>query len=84
MYNQIRKRVDNMNQLPCSEYPRPQMKRESYLCLNGEWNFSIYGENRNENGKVVVPFSIESKLGGNREVLKPNETLMMEKDFEPR
>ena len=82
MYNQSRKRVDNMNQLPCSEYPRPQMKRESYLCLNGEWNFSIYGEKRNENGKVIVPFSIESKLGGNREVLKPNETLMMEKDFE--
>ena len=50
MYNQSRKRVDNMNQLPCSEYPRPQMKRESYLCLNGEWNFSIYGEKRNENG----------------------------------
>ena len=59
MYNQSRKRVDNMNQLPCSEYPRPQMKRESYLCLNGEWNFSIYGEKRNENGKVMVTGSFD-------------------------
>ncbi len=71
-----------MNHIPCSEYPRPQMRRNSYLCLNGEWDFSIHGEKRNENGKVIVPFSIESKLGGSREALKPDETLIMERDFE--
>ena len=30
--------------IPFSDYPRPQLKRDSYLCLNGEWDFSI--ENR--------------------------------------
>ena len=23
------------------EYPRPQMKRDSYICLNGRWDFKI-------------------------------------------
>ena len=27
--------------LPLSEYPRPQLKRSSFLCLNGEWDFEI-------------------------------------------
>ena len=27
--------------IPFSEYPRPQLKRDSYLCLNGYWDFSI-------------------------------------------
>ena len=28
--------------IPWSVYPRPQMKRESFYCLNGEWDFRIY------------------------------------------
>ena len=27
--------------MPRSEYPRPQFRRENWLCLNGEWDFSI-------------------------------------------
>ena len=37
------------NKIPFSEYPRPQLKRDSYLCLNGAWDFSI----RN-NGEVFT------------------------------
>ena len=42
-----------LNKEPFSEYPRPQLKRESYLCLNGEWNFSILNKKGEEkyNGK---------------------------------
>ena len=65
---------------PCSEYPRPQMRRKSYLCLNGEWDFWI--QERNERGKLLVPFSMESKVGGGKEILKPDETLIMERNFE--
>lgn len=26
---------------PLSEYPRPQMERDSYLCLNGQWQYAV-------------------------------------------
>ena len=30
-----------MMDMPRSEYPRPQFRRDSWLCLNGEWDFSF-------------------------------------------
>ena len=51
-----------------SEYPRPSFKRNSYLCLNGEWELSVVGEHgkgkREELGKINVPFVPESILSG--------------------
>ena len=32
-------RLDKNNILP--EYPRPQMRRDSYYNLNGEWDYAI-------------------------------------------
>ena len=29
------------NMIPRAEYPRPQLVRDSYLCLNGKWMFEI-------------------------------------------
>jgi len=59
---------------PRDEYPRMQMKRESYVCLNGEWDFEFdfsksglergfYG-NKRFSHKILVPFCPESKLSG--------------------
>ena len=47
---------------PLPEYPRPQLKRESYLNLNGIWNYTVQdGEEytKNNTGTIVVPFSPE-------------------------
>ncbi len=41
-----------------NEYPRPQLKRESYFSLNGEWDFEV--DNKTE--KIIVPFPPESVL----------------------
>ena len=46
---------------PWTVYPRPQMKRDSYLNLNGGWDFSVNFENK---GMIRVPFCPESKLSG--------------------
>ena len=52
---------------PLPEYPRPQLVRDSYLCLNGLWDYTVQdGEEytRRRTGKILVPFSPESLLSG--------------------
>lgn len=41
-------------------YPRPQMRRDTWMCLNGEWDFEHLGKR----SKIVVPFCPESLLSG--------------------
>ena len=49
------------NETPWAVYPRPQMRRGSYLNLNGDWEFST---SCHHNGTIHVPFCPESKLSG--------------------
>ena len=54
-------------EIPWNIYPRPQMVRDSFFCLNGKWNFEIKcGKDFPENytNKITVPFSPEAKLSG--------------------
>ena len=60
------------------EYPRPLMRRNSYINLNGMWDYAITGENRmpeKYDGAICVPFSPESQLSGVKRQLKPREYL---------
>lgn len=57
-----------MCDMPLSEYPRPQMVRDNWVCLNGMYDFAItkgdaewcdeYSE------EIRVPFAVESCLSG--------------------
>lgn len=60
--------------IPRSEYPRPQMVRDEWMCLNGKWQFEmdfgnsgierqLYAE-KNLSGEIIVPFCPESELSG--------------------
>ena len=44
-------------------YPRPRFVRESYVCLNGEWNFMFDDENVGEKHKYYNDFSGFEKSG---------------------
>jgi len=50
------------------EYPRPQLVRGEWTCLNGEWEYAVTTAlmNRPEKmeGKILVPFCFESILSG--------------------
>lgn len=64
------------------EYPRPQMVRNSYLNLNGYWDYAITSERKRPNqsdGKILVPFSPEATLSGVGRQLKPDEKLICER-----
>lgn len=60
------------------EYPRPQLKRDSYLNLNGLWEYAITRtdiEPVNYDGQILVPFSPESPLSGVGRILQCGEFL---------
>lgn len=60
------------------EYPRPQMQRDSFLSLNGSWEYAITPVASVPPcfpGKILVPFSPESTLSGVSRQLKPTEYL---------
>ena len=66
------------------EYPRPQMKRESYLNLNGVWDIAITENDtppEKYDGEIIVPFSPESELSGVNRVLSPSQTLWYRRAF---
>ncbi len=60
--------------IPRGEYPRPQLVRNSYTCLNGTWEFEIdHGSTgrarglvnaEHLSGTITVPFCPESALSG--------------------
>lgn len=69
------------------EYPRPQLERAAWQNLNGPWDYAIAPLAQQEPpaewaGKILVPFSLESKLGGVQRVLEPSETLWYRRSFD--
>ena len=69
---------------PWTVYPRPQMRRDSYLNLNGMWDFCasnqpwLPGE---YDQKIFVPFCMESLLSGLHKQHKHWEYLYYRRQF---
>ncbi len=69
---------------PRSEYPRPQMERDSYFSLNGEWEFCLNKEHESPTSfsdKVLVPFAIETPLSRIEKVPAKDDFLHYRKRF---
>ncbi len=62
MLNELRTpRGESLPAVPWNVYPRPQLRRDSFLCLNGAWEFGV-GEQYDRT--IMVPFCPESILSG--------------------
>ena len=61
------------------EYPRPQLVRDSYLNLNGWWDYAVLPASaappRQYDGRILVPFSPEAPLSGVGRQLQRHERL---------
>ena len=59
-------------------YPRPQMRRESYVNLNGLWDFAVSNEKKlpqSYDMRIRVPFCPESALSGVKMDIEPGSYL---------
>ena len=76
--------MKNNKALPLSEYPRMQLVRDSYMCLNGEWDYVIKNTEdlpKHFLDKIIVPFSPEAPLSKVNRILKPDEYLIYRRFF---
>ena len=69
---------------PLPEYPRPLMQREQWMNLNGLWDYAVlpvgeaYGK---VDGKILVPFCIESSLSGVGRTVGADHNLWYQRTF---
>lgn len=68
---------------PWNVYPRPQLRRDSFLCLNGEWDFAVgdMTEPTTYDRTIRVPFAPESLLSGIGEVFDETAVLWYRRTF---
>jgi hypothetical protein len=68
-----------------TEYPRPQMVRPQWECLNGHWDYAITAAESpmptTFDGKILVPYPVESYLSGVQKPLLPTQRLWYRREI---
>ena len=74
---------ETLRETPWQVYPRPQLKRNSYVNLNGIWDFAVYDQPEfpKEDLQINVPFCPESLLSGLKMQVKPGSFLFYRRSF---
>lgn len=71
---------------PLDAYPRPQLERKNWTNLNGLWDYAITDSAASvmpekTDGKILVPYPIESALSGVQRSLNPDQSLWYKRAF---
>ncbi len=76
MVSRFAKDVDR--ECPLAEYPRPQMVRKDWICLNGSWDCAVTASDAAPaewDSVITVPYPPESELSGVRRITRQGERL---------
>lgn len=74
---------DFNNECPLNQYPRPQLRRESFFPLNGKWEFTISKSNFlpfHYERIIIVPYCVESMLSNICQRVNDDEYLFYKKN----
>ncbi len=74
----------SLSDIPWNVYPRPLMKRDSFFCLNGNWDFCICDSADAEpqfDKTIIVPFAPQSVLSGINRLVCDNEVIYYKRKF---
>ncbi len=77
---------ENLTGTPWEVYPRPQMRRDSYVNLNGNWDFAVSTDAALPQAyphTIQVPFCPESLLSGLKMDIAPGSYLFYRRHFTP-
>ena len=70
---------------PLAEYPRPQLVRNYWQCLNGKFDFTVTSKTeeipRDFDSEIIVPFAPETYLSGIERTVEPDEYIWYRKKF---
>lgn len=70
---------------PWNEYPRPQLRRDNWMNLNGTWEFQESGNSQlpeRYNETILVPFPPQSLLSGAHRDIPEEHFLFYRRSFE--
>lgn len=75
---------DHPDAIPWDVYPRPKLKRDSFINLNGWWDFTVSDSESAPTAydrRIRVPFCPESLLSGVDEVFPNGSSLWYRREF---
>ena len=78
------KQGEDITGTPWQEYPRPQLKRDSYVNLNGLWDFTVATRHdlpKTYDRQIMVPFCPECLLSGIKLPFSKISTLWYRRKF---
>lgn len=67
---------DKIDEVPLSKYPRPHLKRDSFMCLNGKWDdgclvpFPIGSKNAEVDAEGLTEYTYKRKVCIKKEFIK--------------
>ncbi len=71
--------------IPWNVYPRPDLKRDDWMNLNGLWDYSISEIGSampiSWEGKILVPYPVESALSGVKRRVNEDEVIWYRREF---
>ncbi|MBQ6946578.1 MAG: glycoside hydrolase family 2 [Clostridia bacterium] len=76
-------RGENLPEIPHNVSPRPRMRRDSFFCLNGRWDFAATRSTKPPvfDRTILVPFAPESLLSGIGETYDDKTVLWYRRAF---